>query len=40
MVNFVCNSNTTRNQKHFKPFANGNVVDSAMIALTDQPLQC
>ena len=29
-----------RNQKHFKPVANGNVADSGMIALTDEPLPC
>ena len=29
-----------RNQKYFKPIANGNVADSGMIALTDEPLPC
>ena len=29
-----------RNQKHFKPIANGHVADSGMIALTDEPLPC
>ena len=28
------NNNAIRNQKHFKPIANGNVADSRMIALT------
>ena len=38
MVDFV--NNAIRNQKHFKPIANGNVADSRMIALTDEPLPC
>ena len=25
MVDFGCNNNAVRNQKHFKPIANGNV---------------
>ena len=29
-----------RNQKHFKPIANGNVADSGMIALIEEPLPC
>ena len=40
MVDFGYNSNASRNQKHFKPIANGNVADSGMIALTDEPLPC
>ena len=32
--------NAIRNQKHFKPIANGNVADSGMIALTDESLPC
>ena len=28
------NNNAVRDQKHFKPIANGNVADSGMIALT------
>ena len=40
MVNFGYNNNAVRNQKHFKPIANGNVADSGMIALTDEPLPC
>ena len=31
-------SNAIRNQKHFKPIANGNVADSGMTALTDKPI--
>ena len=31
-------TNAIRNQTHFKPIANGNVVDGGMIALTDEPL--
>ena len=27
-------------KKKFKPIANGNVTDSGMIALTDEPLPC
>ena len=33
MVDFGYNNNAIRNQKHFKPIANGNVADSGMIAL-------
>ena len=40
MVDFGYNNNTIRNQKHFKPIANGNVVGSGMIALTEEPLPC
>ena len=40
MVDFGYNNNAIRNQKHFKPIANGNVADSRMIALTDEPLPC
>ena len=29
MVNFGCNNNAIRNQKHFKPIANGNVAEVA-----------
>ena len=39
MVDFG-NSNAIRNQKHFKLIANGNVVDSRMIDLTDESLPC
>ena len=35
MVDFGYNNNTIRNQKHFKPIANGNVAHSGKIALTD-----
>ena len=38
MVDFGYNNNTIRNQKHYKPIANGNVADSGMIALTDERL--
>ena len=37
MVDFGYNNNAIRNQKHFKPIANGN---SRMITLTDEPLSC
>ena len=40
MVDFGCNNNAIRNQKHFKPIANGNVAGSGMIALTDEPFPC
>ena len=40
MVDSGYTNNATRNQKHFKPIANGNVADSGMIALTDEPLPC
>ena len=40
MVGFGYNNNAIRNQKHFKPIANGNVADSGMIALTDESLPC
>ena len=31
MVDFGYNNNAFRNQKHFEPIANGNVVDSRML---------
>ena len=31
MVDFGYNKNAIRNQKHFRPIANGNVADSGMI---------
>ena len=37
MADFGYKNNAIRNQKHFKPIANGNVADSGMIALTDEP---
>ena len=37
IVDFGYNINAIRNQKHFKPIANGN---SRMITLTDEPLPC
>ena len=40
MVDFRYNNNAIRNQKHFKPIANGNVADSGMIVLTEEPLTC
>ena len=40
MIDFRYNNNAIRNQKHFKPIANGNVADSGMIALTDEPFPC
>ena len=40
MVDFWYNNNGIRNQKHFKPITNGNVADSRMIGLTDDPLPC
>ena len=33
-------NNAIRNEKHFKPMANGNVADSGIIASTDEPLPC
>ena len=38
LVDFACRNNAIRNQKHFKPIADGNVADSGMIALTDETL--
>ena len=38
MVDFGYNNNAIKNQKLFKPIAKGNVTDSGMIALTDEPL--
>ena len=38
MAYFGYNNNAIRNQKILKPFANDNVADSGMIALTDEPL--
>ena len=40
MVDFGYKNNAIRNQKHFKPIANGNVADSGMIALTDELFPC
>ena len=40
MVDFGYKNNAIRNQKHFKPIANGNVADSGVIALTDEPFPC
>ena len=40
MVDFGYKNNAIRNQKHFKPIANGNVADSGMIALTDKHFPC
>ena len=40
MVDFRYNNNAIRNQKLFKPIVNGNVADSGMIALTNEPLPC
>ena len=40
MIDFGYNNNAIRNQKHSKPIANGNLADSGMIALTDEPLPC
>ena len=40
MVDFEYNNNAIRNKTHFKPIANGNVADSCLIALTDEPLSC
>ena len=38
MTDFGNNNNANRNQKNFKPIANGNVAGSGMIALIDEPL--
>ena len=38
MADFGYSNNFIRNQKNFKPIANGNVADSVMIALTDKSL--
>ena len=40
MLDFGYNNNAIRNQKHLKPIANGNVADSGMFALNDEPLPC
>ena len=40
MVDSGFNNNAIRNQKHFKPIANGNVAGSRMIAVTDEPFPC
>ena len=40
MVDFGYNNNAIRNQKLFKPIADGNVADSGMIVLTDEPFPC
>ena len=38
MADFSYNNNAIRNQKNSKPIANGDVADSGMIVLTDEPL--
>ena len=38
MADFDYNNNAIRNQIKFKPIANGNLADSDMIILTDEPL--
>ena len=40
MVDFGYSNNAIKNQNHFKPITNGNVADSGMITLTDEPLPC
>ena len=40
MADFGYNNNAIRNQKIFKPIANGNVADSGMIVSTDDLLPC
>ena len=40
MVDFGYNNNAIRKQKHLKPIANGNIADSGMITLTDEPFPC
>ena len=40
MFDFGYNNNAIRNQKPFKPIANGNVADIDMIALTDDAFPC
>ena len=40
MLDFEYKNNAIRNQKHFKPITKGNIADSGMIALTDEPLPC
>ena len=40
MIDFRYNNNAIRNQKYFKPITNGNVADSGMITLTDEPFPC
>ena len=38
MVDFGYHNNAVRNQNYFKPITNGNVADSGMIAVTEEPL--
>ena len=40
MVYIGYKNNAIRNQKHFKPIADGNVADSGMIDFTDESLPC
>ena len=40
MFDFGYKNNATRNQKHFKSIANGNVAGGGMIASTDEPFPC
>ena len=40
MTDFGHSNNPIRNQTFFKPIAHGNVADSSMVSLTDEPLPC
>ena len=40
MADFGYNNKAVRNQKKFKPIANGNVANSGIIASTDEQLPC
>ena len=40
MTDFGHSNNPIRNQTFFKPIAHGNVADSSMVSLTDEPPPC
>ena len=40
MVDFGYNDNNIKNDKHFKPISNGNIANTSMIALLEEPLPC
>ena len=40
MVDFGYNDNNIKNDKHLKPISNGNIANTSMIALLEEPLPC
>ena len=40
MVDFGYNDNNIKNDKHLKPISSGNIANTSMIALLEEPLPC